>query len=211
MADGQQNGPRSNGFDAGQQYLGNVYAKALLGVTEQAGNTEQVVDEFESFVKDVLDRLPDFESLLRSPRVAHAEKERLLDRALAGKMSVELLNFLKVVSRHGRLDCLRMINRSVRRLVDELRGRIEVEITTAADVEGEVLEGVRNRLAESLGKQVSLVTRVRPEILGGLLIRIGDKVYDGSVKNRLERMREETTARSLESMRRNLDRLVVAN
>lgn len=86
MADGQQNGTRSNGFDAGQQYLGNVYAKALLGVTEHAGNTEQVVDEFESFVKDVLDQLPDFEAMLRSPRVPHADKERLLDRALAGKM-----------------------------------------------------------------------------------------------------------------------------
>ena len=211
MAEDQQLGPRSTGFDAGQQHLGNVYAKALLGVTEQAGNTEQVVDELESFVADVLDRLPDLESLLRSPRVPHADKEQMLDRALAGKMSTELLNFLKVVSRHGRLDCLRMINRAVRRLVDELRGRIEVEITTAADVEGEILESVRNRLTASLGKQVTLVTRVRPELLGGLLIRVGDKVYDGSVKNRLERMREETTTRSLESLRRNLDRLVVAN
>ncbi len=204
-------GKKSNGFDAGQQYLGNVYAKALLGVTEQAGNTEQVVAEFDSFLADVLDQLPDFESLLKSPRVAHADKEKLLDRALGGKMSTELLNFIKVVSRHGRLDCLRMINRSMRRLVDELRGRIEVEITTAAVVEGEVLDKVRHRLASSLGKEVSLVTRVNPEILGGLLIRIGDKVYDGSVKNRLERMREETTSRSLENMRRNLDRLVVAN
>ena len=101
MSDAQSS---NGGFNASQQYLGKIYAKALLGVTEQAGITESAVAEFDSFLADVLDRLPDFEALLRSPRVAHEEKERLLDRALGGRMSLPMLNFLKVVSRHGRLE-----------------------------------------------------------------------------------------------------------
>lgn len=207
MADSQQ----SNGFNAGQQYLGNVYAKALLGVTEQAGITEAAIAEFDSLVTDVLDRLPDFEALLRSPRVSHEEKAALLDRAFSGKMCVPLLNFVKVVSRHGRLDCLRMINRSAHRLLDELRGRLEVEVTTAAEMPADVREAVQARLAGSLGKVIALATRVRPEILGGLIVRIGDTVYDGSVRNRLERMREETLAQSVEGLRRRVDQLVVSN
>jgi F-type H+-transporting ATPase subunit delta len=202
----------SNGkFNAGQQYLGGVYAKALLGVTESAGVTESVVAEFDSFLTDVLERLPDFEAMLKSPRVSHEDKERLFDRAFAGKMSVCLLNFLKVVSRHGRLDCLRMINRAVHLLLDNLRGRVQVEVTTAAPVPADVLDGVRNRLAVSLGREVVVSTSVNPELLGGIVVRIGDKVYDGSIKNSLERMREETFSQSVENMRRNLDRLVVAN
>ncbi|MFO0817649.1 MAG: ATP synthase F1 subunit delta [Pirellulales bacterium] len=201
----------NGGFNAGQQYLGGVYAKALLGVTESAGVTESVVAEFDSFLTDVLERLPDFEAMLKSPRVSHEDKERLFDRAFAGKMSVCLLNFLKVVSRHGRLDCLRMINRAVHLLLDNLRGRVQVEVTTAAPVPADVLDGVRNRLAVSLGREVVVSTSVNPELLGGIVVRIGDKVYDGSIKNSLERMREETFSQSVENMRRNLDRLVVAN
>lgn len=199
---------KASGFNAGQQYLSKIYAKAFLGVTEKAGTTELAVAELNSFVADVLDKLPNFEALLCSPRVSHEEKERILDRGFAGKMSVPVLNFLKVVSRHGRLDCLRSIVRAVRQLLDHLRGRIEVLVTTAVALPSDVMASVESRLASSLGKSISLSSRIDPSLLGGFVIRIGDTVYDGSVSNRLNRMREETLAQSVEQLRGRIDRLV---
>jgi len=204
MADSQN----SNGFNAGQQYLSKIYAKAFLGVTEKAGITEQAVSEIDSFLVDVLDKLPNFEALLCSPRVTHEEKERLLDRSFAGKMSPSVLNFLKVVSRHSRLDCLRSMVRAIHQLLDHLRGRVEVLITTAAPMPADVILSVESRLATALGKSISLTSRIDPQLVGGFVVRIGDTVYDGSVSNRLQRMREETLTQSVEQLRGRMDRLV---
>jgi F-type H+-transporting ATPase subunit delta len=159
MADSQN----SNGFNAGQQYLSKIYAKAFLGVTERAGITEQAVSEIDSFLVDVLDKLPNFEALLCSPRVTHEEKERLLDRSFAGKMSPSVLNFLKVVSRHSRLDCLRSMVRAIHQLLDHLRGRVEVLITTAVPMPADVMASVESRLATALGKSISLTSRIDPQ------------------------------------------------
>jgi F-type H+-transporting ATPase subunit delta len=207
MADNEN----ANAFNAGQQYLAKIYAKAFLGVTEKAGITESAIEELDSFLHDVLDKLPNFEALLCSPRVTHEEKERILDRSFAGKMSVPVLNFLKVVSRHGRLDCLRSIVRSVHQLLDHLRGRIEVLITTAVPMPADVMLSVQTKLAAALGKSVSLAPRIDPAILGGFIVRVGDTVYDGSVSNRLNRMREETLAQSVAQLRGRMERLVSAN
>ncbi|MEY4177089.1 MAG: synthase subunit delta, sodium ion specific [Planctomycetota bacterium] len=204
MADSQN----SNGFNAGQQYLSKIYAKAFLGVTERAGITEQAVSEIDSFLVDVLDKLPNFEALLCSPRVTHEEKERLLDRSFAGKMSPSVLNFLKVVSRHSRLDCLRSMVRAIHQLLDHLRGRVEVLITTAVPMPADVMASVESRLATALGKSISLTSRIDPQLVGGFVVRIGDTVYDGSVSNRLQRMREETLTQSVEQLRGRMDRLV---
>lgn len=199
-----------SGHDSQYQHLGDVYAKALLGVTEAAKNTEAVLDEFDSLVQDVLDRLPDFDGLLCSPRVSHAEKEALLDRAFGGRMSGPLLNFLKVVSRHGRLDCLRAMRRSFKRLIDELRGRVAVRVTTAHPLTAEEIALVGERLQARVGREVVLNSEVDPDVLGGIVVRIGDTVYDGSVRNQLERMRQDTMSQTLDKLRRDVDRVLIS-
>lgn len=196
------------GFDTGQAYLGVVYAKALLGVTEANGTTQQVLDEFDSLLTDVLDKLPQFEATLASVRVKHEEKLPMLDRAFAGKMTVELLNFLKVVSRHGRLDCLRTIHRTARRIYDQICGRIEVQIRSAVPLDQETLDRVRQRLAEMLKRDVVLETKLDPEIVGGLVIRVGDTVYDASLASQLQQMRSAAVDQTMQTIRQSMDRFV---
>ena len=104
-------------FDAGRQHLGTVYAKALLGAAQQAGQADRVLEELESLESDVFKKMPALRLTLTSPRVAEDEKLALLDRAFAGKMSGVLLNFLKVTARHDRLNCLPDVLRSLRQLV----------------------------------------------------------------------------------------------
>ena len=99
--------------DVGREHVGNVYAEALLAAAEKADVLDEVVETFDSLVGDVLDAYPRFEAVLASRLVSHEEKAGILNRVLAGKTMPMLLDFLKVVSRHERLDCLRAIHRQV--------------------------------------------------------------------------------------------------
>src|SRR4029453_75850 len=173
-------------IDTARQRIGTVYAKALVGASEKAGQTDAVVTELKSLVADVLERLPDFDEALRSPRITPEEKVRLLDRVFGGKMSPLLLNFLKVVTQHGRLDCLRAIERAAQKLWNVLRKRIEVLIESAAPISNQLQYTIATRLKHVLGRDVVLTADVNPELLGGLVVRVGDTVYDGSLAGRLK-------------------------
>ena len=206
MAEASQN---SNAFDSGRQRLGEVYAKALIGAAEKAGKTSQVLEELDSVVNDVLANLPKLAAALESPRVPIEHKLTLLDRAFGGKMSKELLNFLKVAAKHGRLDCLKAVNRAAKDLHNEMRGRVEVHVRTAEPAGPELLAKIAAQLKLALQRDVDLRAGVDPSLIGGLLVRVGDTVYDGSVANRLKRLRAETLDKTSQQIRQALDRFAV--
>jgi len=195
---------KSTTLDPARQQIGTVYAKALLGAAEKQGLTDDVLEELQSLVEDVVDKLPQFHEALRSPRLDAEQKIGLLDRAFSGKMLPVLLNFLKVVARHGRLDCLRAILAAAHKLHNEIRGRVEVHVRTATPVTSALRDQITRRLSTLLGKQVVLRTEVDAEMLGGITVRVGDTVLDGSVSARLAQMRqaavEKTTARFRETL-----------
>lgn len=200
----------SDTLDAGRQHLGSVYAKALLGAAEKSGQTDQVVEEIEALVSDVLDKLPTLEEALRTPRLTHEERLPILDKAFGGKMSPTLLTFLKVVSRHSRLDCLRAIARAARKQLDRTRGRVEVTIESVVPLSNPLKERIAGRLAQLLGKQVVLKTSLNENLLGGLLVRVGDTVYDASLAARLRRMEEVTLEQTKQQLRESLNRFAVS-
>ncbi len=200
----------SESFDSDQQYLGTVYAKALLGATEKSGNTESVLGELDSVVSDVLAKLPKFEAAISSPRVPPDAKLSMLDKAFAGKMTGELLKFLKVVAEHDRFDCLRAMRRAARRLFNEARGRVEVSVRTAEPVSPDMFDNLANRLKTLLGQDVELTTEVKPDLIGGIQVRIGDTVFDGSLANRLEQVRSATLENVTQQIRDALDRFALA-
>ena len=96
----------------------------------------------------------------------------------------------------GRMDCLRAINEAAHRLNDERRGRVLVTVVTASPIDDQLLSQINSQLSAALGKQAILQTRVNPELLGGLEVRIGDKVYDGSLRTRLEEIRQAAAGAS---------------
>ena len=198
-------------YDSGHQHLGTVYGKALLGAAEKIGQTETVLAEFESLVGDVLDKLPQLEALLSAPRVSHEEKLALLDRTFGGKMSPVMLSFLKVVSSHGRLDTLRAILRASQQLYNKMRNRVEVLVETAAPLNNQLQSAINNRLTQVLGREVVLSTDVNPDLLGGLVVRIGDTVYDGSLAGRLNQMRTVTLEHTTQAIRQSADRFALSD
>ena len=208
MAETQAN---SSTVDTGQQYLAAVYARALLGATEKADNTESVLEELEAVLSEVFERLPTLENALASPRVGQDEKLRLLDVAFGTRISQSLMYFLKVVASRGRLNCLRAIARAARHLLNEIRGRVEVTLTTAEPIGDELTQLATERLGASLGRQIDLSTAVNPDLIGGAIVRVGDTIYDGSVLNRLEQLRKAAFNQSAQQIRNELERFTTSN
>ena len=193
-------------FDTGQQYLGSIYAKALLAASENAGETEAVLEGLQSLVDDVLNQAPGLESTLVSPRVPQDAKENMLQSAFAGRMAPTLLTFLKVLCRRGRFNCLRAILLAARKQYNELRNRVEVQVSTADPLSSSDLDATTNQLRLALGRDVDVLVKVVPDLIGGLVIRVGDTVYDGSLANRLKKLRNDMVAQSTQQIRGELDR-----
>jgi len=206
MADSQSN---SDSIDAGRQHLGTVYAKALLGAAEKAGQADVVVEELESIVADVLAKLPQLEEALKSPRLTAEERLPMIEKAFGGRVSPTTLTFLKVVSNHGRLDCLRAIARAARKQLNVARGRVEVKVETAYPLSNPVRDRIANRLQELLGREVILNASVNEDLLGGLVVRVGDTVYDASVAARLKRMEQVALDHTKQSIRESIDRFAM--
>ncbi|MBN2475773.1 MAG: ATP synthase F1 subunit delta [Pirellulales bacterium] len=192
--------------DVGVEHVANVYAKALLGAAENAGFTQTVLDEFQSLVADVLDRSPKLEAVLASGLVSLDDKTGILDRMFQGRASPTFVHFLKVVARHGRLDCLRVIHRRFELLYDEMRGRIQVRVATAAPVGDALGTRIADALRVALGAEPVVEQVVDSGLIGGALVRVGDTVYDGSVANQLKNIRQQMIDRSVHEIQSRRDR-----
>ena len=187
-------------MDIDRQRLGATYAKALLGATG-SDQARGVAEQLESLVDDVLSKVSGVEELLASPRIDIDEKSQMIDRMFGGRVSDELLKFLKVLNRHGRLDCIRQVASAVRDGVNESLGRLAVNVTTAEPVDASVTDRIAEVLKNALGADVELNSFVDAKIIGGLTVKVGDKVFDGSVSNKLARLRTEAIQKTAQQMR----------
>jgi len=192
--------------DPSREHLGDVYADALLRAADTAGEIEVVVEELDALISDVLDANPRLGEVFASRWVSADEKVELLDRVFRGHVSTTLLNFLKVTARHQRLDILRAIGRHVRSLYDKRRGRIAVELTTATEVSDVTVQRLVDSLSGMLGGEPVVRRMVDPSLIGGAVLRVGDRVYDGSVFNQLQTLREHLIHRSADEIQRGRDR-----
>ncbi|MEZ6107874.1 MAG: ATP synthase F1 subunit delta [Pirellulaceae bacterium] len=195
-------------YDTERQYLGTVYAKGLLGALAATGNGEEVVSELESLVGELLPQVPQLRTLLESPRVPLPVKEEVIDKAF-GAGTDALRRFLKVVCAHGRFDCLKIVSSTARQLLREQRGLVEGTVVSAEAIPDADRPALVAALAQMLGREVELKYTVDPGILGGLMVRVGDRVYDASLASQLENIRRTATDRAVQQIRQTLDRFLV--
>ncbi|HIQ22638.1 MAG TPA: ATP synthase F1 subunit delta [Planctomycetes bacterium] len=192
--------------ERGAEGVAEVYAEAILDAAEKAGRTEAILEEFDSFIADVLDRFPRLEQVLASRLISHEDRSRTLDRVLASQASSLFLNCLRIISRHERFDLVRMIHRQLHALYDRLRGRVRVELVTATPVPEEVALRVTENLKALVDGQPVVEHVVDPRLIGGAVLRVGDTVYDGSIANRLNQLRKQIIDRSAHEIQSRRDR-----
>lgn len=188
-------------FDSEEQHVGEVYARALLATAAPKKEVDVVVDQLESLVRDVLDRNPKLEMVLANPKMPIESKWSLIDRVFTGKMHATLLTFLKVVGRRHRLNAIRAIQKAASKLRDEMANRIQVQVTVSQPLNDAARAALVDRLQKVFKKEVRLDTRIDPSIVGGLVVRIGDTVFDGSIDGQLQSLRKTVGMRSENALR----------
>jgi len=190
--------------DPSSQAVARTYADALLDAA--GAQTEGVLEELGSFVDDVLAKLPDLREVFFARVVGREEKIRLIDRIFASQSSPLVANFLRVLVQHDRLELVPLIVRQAR-LRQEIRsGKQRVLIKTALPLTERAQESLRKRLADSLPFDPILETQVDPSLIGGIVIRVADTVYDSSLATRVAQLRERLRQRSLHEIQSGRDR-----
>jgi F-type H+-transporting ATPase subunit delta len=174
------------------------YAEALFELADREGELVPYGEGVE-LVARLLDENRDFRAFLETPRVRVAEKKAVLRRTFAGTIPPRLLSFLLLTIDKRRQRLLREIARAYHELVDERLNRVRVEVTIARAQQDEVLARLGDALSRLLGKTAVPHIRIKPEILGGVIVRAGDKIYDGSLRRRLDRMRRQLLSAELPS------------
>ena len=166
-----------------------AYARSLLELANERGQTEQIGREVAD-LKQVLDDNPTFRQYLADPGIGGDERAATIDKVFAGRADPLLVNFLKVMSAKNRLRLLPEVCDAFDALLDEQLGKIEVDVTVAKKLGDSELDEVRQKVGKALGKDAVIHQYVDESILGGLILRVGDQLIDGSVRRQLEAMRE---------------------
>jgi F-type H+-transporting ATPase subunit delta len=180
-------------FDEQSSELARTYADALLNAAQKAGRADEVLDGLDSVLDFVTTQSPAFAAMIRSPLRSAADNDRVLTRAFEGRVEPIALRFLRVLNRHGRLDLLGPALRSAREAWDRRRNRQPVTVRSAVALTEPEAEALRGKLAASLGGTPVLRQQVDPGLIGGLVVQVGDDVYDASVRHRLEQLRHRLT------------------
>jgi F-type H+-transporting ATPase subunit delta len=183
-----------------------VYAQALIGAVEAEKATETVLGEFDALIDDVLDKLPKLEAVWNSSFVEEDAKEAMLQKAFADRVSPVFLSFLKVVARHGRLDMLRLIHHAFHEEYDKVRNRVRVMIGTAEPLDSKAEERILQEIRDRMHLQPVLEKEIHPDLIGGIVLRVGDRVYDGSIATQLKGLREQMVNRSVHEIQSRRDR-----
>jgi F-type H+-transporting ATPase subunit delta len=185
-------------LDVMAQQVARVYAKALLGAAVKADHLDEVVEAIDSLVHDVLEKHPGLERVLTSALISSEEKEATLQRVFGERTSQIVLSFLKVLARHGRLNLLRDVRRELRALYNKHKNLVEVEVRVASEMNQATLEDLKRTLTQNLGGEPILNVKVDPSLIAGVIIRVGDTVYDASVATRFRRAKNAMVQHAVE-------------
>jgi F-type H+-transporting ATPase subunit delta len=212
MAAPEQVSPRHETvMDVTVEQVARVYAQAFMGIAAKSSNPGGLVDELKSLVADVLNPNPKLVEVLESSLVSAEDKESLLDRILGKAASSEVLNFLKVLSRHGRLGLIRTVARQAAKLHAENSGLADVEVRVAAELDDELRKNLEDRLKNRLGKQPVFKVKIDPNLIAGIVVRVGDVVFDGSLQTQLENARRAMIERAIDQIETQSDKFLSAS
>ena len=166
-----------------------VYARSLFEVAKEQDKLDVVRDQLGAFA-DAMHENRDLQVFFFSPYFSTQEKEDGLDRAISDADPV-FLNFLKLLIEKHRMPVLFRTRATFDSLWEEENRLLPVQITSAVELDEGIVRQLGDRISEQTGRRVDLSAQVEPDILGGIVVQVGNSVLDASVRTRLERLRRQ--------------------
>ncbi|MGB2710857.1 MAG: ATP synthase F1 subunit delta [Conexibacter sp.] len=172
--------------------IAQVYSRALFEVAKEHGKLDLVREQLRVFA-DALDENRDLAVFFFSPYFSPEEKKDGLRRALDGADPV-IVNFLETLLERHRMPVIFRIRQQYERLWDQENQLLPVEVTSAVELDEATVKSIGERIGEQTGQRVELTSKVDPDILGGIVLRVGNSILDASIKHRLDQLRKHVAA-----------------
>jgi F-type H+-transporting ATPase subunit delta len=166
-----------------------VYARSLFEVAKETSKLDEIREQLGEFA-DALTDSHELQVFFFSPYFSTQEKEEGLDRALEGADPM-FENFLKLLIENHRMPVLLRVRRAFEDLWREENKLLPVHVTSAVELDHATVQQIGDRIAEQTGRKVDLSAEVEPDILGGIVVRVGNSILDASIRNRLEQLRKQ--------------------
>jgi F-type H+-transporting ATPase subunit delta len=169
--------------------IAQVYARALFEVAQERDILDEIHDELGAFTK-ALNENRELAVFFFSPYFSGEEKKDGLERAVTGADPI-FMNFLETLLERHRMPVIFRITAQFEQLWDEENKLLPVEVTSSVELDSETVQAIGKRIGEQTGQKVELTSTVDPDILGGLVVRVGNFVLDASIRNRLNQLRKQ--------------------
>ena len=169
--------------------IAQVYARALFEVAMERDVLDEIHDELGAFTKALNDNR-ELAVFFFSPYFSSEEKKDGLHRAVTGA-NPAFMNFLEGLLERHRMPVIFRITARFEELWDEEKKLLPVEVTSSVELNKEIVQSIGKRIGEQTGQKVELSSKVDPDILGGLVVRVGNYVLDASIRNRLNQLRKQ--------------------
>jgi F-type H+-transporting ATPase subunit delta len=166
-----------------------VYARSLFEVAQEQSKLDTVRDELGAFA-DAVDTNRELQTFFFSPYFSTAEKADGLDRAVSGADPI-VVNFLKLLIENHRTPAVFRVRREFDRLWREENKLLPVQVTSAVALDQATVDQIGDRIAQQTGRKIDLKASVEPDIIGGIVVRVGNSILDASIRNRLEQLRKQ--------------------
>ena len=169
--------------------IGRVYARSLFEVARDQDKLDDVRDQLGEFA-DAVENDRGLTTFFFSPYFSTDEKKDGLHKAVSGAEPI-LMNFLELLLEKHRMPAIHRIRREYDGLWREERKLLPVHVTSAVELDEEIVRSLGDRISQKTGRQVDLTAKVEPEIIGGIVLRVGNSILDASIRNRLEQLRRQ--------------------
>jgi ATP synthase F1 delta subunit len=169
--------------------IAQVYARSLFEVARDHGQIDEIREQLGEFA-DALDEDRSLTTFFFSPYFSTEEKKEGLHKAIEGAEPI-FLNFLELLLEKHRMPVIHRVRRDYDALWREENKLLPVQVTSAIDLDEEIVKHLADRIAEQTDRKIELTTTVEPDILGGIVLRVGNSILDASIRSRLEQLRRQ--------------------
>jgi F-type H+-transporting ATPase subunit delta len=209
MPDGASTAKQETVMDVSAEQIARTYAQGFLGAA--GADAASAVADLEAVRDEVFAKHPSFAEAMRSAFVDHDAREAMVDRVLGGRVAPVVVNLLKVLSAHGRMEVVGEVARQARKLYDTTQNRAPVRVRLAHAAEPGLLAEIEQAVRAATGIEPVMTVEIDPSLVGGVEIRVGDTVYDGSVKTAFEKAHKEIVRQTVSAIESRPERFTLAD